>query len=875
MDKAKLFASAEKLIAKGQHQKAIDSLEQILKKDARDLKALNKLAESYLKVGDTERAIEYFEKLGSLYTKDGFYSKAVAIYKRILSQTQNSEKSEVISIHQKLAGLYGQLGLVSDAMSHFKLVVDYYDQMEDREALLEVLKQVSDLDPQNIDSQLKLAELFVAEQRTEDAVETLSRLLESAESQAKIGDKVRIFEKWTSLFPTDVEALSKLISSYLQAGEPKKALGRLQKAFRSDPYNPEVLELLSSTFREMKQPEKAKAVDVELVKIYRKEEETEKLEQVEARIKGQVPEVVQDNSEESTVRRDIQDDALDPADALIENMSLAAEEKKILSECEVYLKYGLADKAKEVLSQQIQNFPKSLALRWKHKNVLSETQSKDDVIHALSELILLAKEQKQPDWVKLASDELQSLDKNHPSLSAEPLEEPEVLDLGKENLVEEASPGFEADTMAGADVDDSDISIIVEDDLMSGSTEQPEFVDEDLQEEISKESDPKQAPQPTGEKPSAEESDSEEEPLLLDEAEPVAELPQQEGASEEGGQEAEFLLSEDDFSDEELAQFSNQVNPTDEPQTAEPVSNEVEAKNNEDEKAQEDEEEYLELSLDDEEPQEPLDLEPAEESGPQGLSLDESEEVVGDKEFEIRQGLEEVAFFQSQGLIEEADQLLESLKAKYPDHQDWEVREHSIPQESAAVGQKKEVDLEALGTKMKMTVQEDDRSEGDDFFDLAGELEEELEEKPESSVPAEVGDVFNAFKQGVSESVAEDDFQTHFDLGVAYREMGLVDDAIAEFELCSKLDGKRVSSLYQIGLCEFSRENYKKSVEAFDEALSDPSIENQERLSVSYELAEALIKLNEVDRAKKLFSEVQEIDPEFRDVQEKLEAIQA
>src|SRR5690606_3698161 len=147
----------------------------------------------------------------------------------------------------------------------------------------------------------------------------------------------------------------------LQGGEPKKALVRLQQAFRSDPYNADILELLSATFTSMKQPDKARAVDVELIKIYRSHSQEEKAKELEQRIKGEAP-PEQKKADQRTVQKALEADAIDPGDALIGQMNLDPQEKKIISECDVYLKYGLTDKAREVLTSSLQSFPESLAL---------------------------------------------------------------------------------------------------------------------------------------------------------------------------------------------------------------------------------------------------------------------------------------------------------------------------------------------------------------------------------------------------------------------------------------------------------------------------------------------------------------------------------
>lgn len=817
MDKAKLFAAAEKAFLRGQNEKALEALERIIRIDSNDVKALNKAADIYLKKSEYGKALDNLLRVGEIYTKDGFYSKAIAIYKRILKINDGAAKSDLISIHEQLASLYGQLGLISDAMNHFKIVVDFYDQAGDREALLDVLRKVSDLDPNNLDSQLKLAELFASESKMEDSIETLERLVENLEPRGHLPEIIQVYEKWVSLHPKDLNALRKLIETYSKAGEPKKALMRLQQAFRSDPYNPDILELLSSTFVAMKQPDKARAVDLELLKIYRQNNETEKVTELEQRIKGEVPPEAK-KADQQSVRRAMEADAIDPGDALIAQMILDPQEKKIISECEVYLKYGLTDKAREVLTLSLQQFPQSLALRWKLKAVCQELKLLDEVQRLLQEIAQLAKIKELPDWSKAVSEELEGA-----SLESD----------------EGSSNSFAIEGLGN--LEDSEISIVVdEDEDVSGLNEQLEVVPEELDDESSIE---------TLNLSLNENSESS-----------VSEVSNQTEA--ELGE--EFILSEADFSEEELQSLQSQLEPE--------AANLVEVAN---------QEKPVELELQDSPPIELVDIEEASleildsESSPVGIQIsNDSGEVLGDKEFEIRQALEEIEFFRSQGLNHEADELMASLKAKYPDWDGISVpEERQARPKSESNLKNKEVKVEVLGATMKMSVQEDDRPDSaDDFFDLAAELSEEFaEEELKKSVPTEIGEVFAAFKKGISESISADDFQTHFDLGIAYREMGLIDDAIQEFMLCSKVEGKKVSAYYQIGLCEIARENYEGAMKFFDEALREPKLDPQEKISLSYEMADLLLRTDDKERAAELFNEVVKIDPGFRDAKEKLD----
>ena len=845
MDKAKLFSQAEKFLAKAQHEKALEFFEQVLRVDPFDSKALSRASDIYLKIGKNEKGVETLRKLAEAFTREGFFTRAVAIYKRVLKIENVGTKQDMIQVHEKLADLYGHLNLVSDAMAHFSIVVDHYDRSMDQNALLNVLKKVSDLDPYNIDSQLKLAELFYAQQRNPEAEGALSKLVENVRSRGHMPDVVRVHERWVELNPQDIKALSALIRTYLEVNEPKKALGRIQLAFRADPRNVLVLELLSETFLNLKQPEKSKAVDTELIKIYREAGDLVRAQEVERRLRGEGTVPTPQGAPSVASEADISAvEEREGPQCPIPEAEFTHDERKVLAEGDVYLKYGLVDKTYELLKSHLQAQSKSIVLRWKLKELAVEKQDYDFAIHVLNEIVLLARAAKKTDLEASVSEELKTLDPQ--SLALEnPQSQPKTsipdTDIVSgiqfdEPSVSDVSFGREGTDMKEIDLNDfdsSDISIVIDERDLSSASPKAQ-VQETVIDMIAEESGsgPVLELDMAPEMPAA----SSEEKVEVDPELSQSNFELSEEVSAPIDDESVALLTEDDFSQEELAQLSKNFQP------------EVE--------------EDAEVAV----------------LAPPAASSDAPVEV--DPEFEIKQSLEEIEFLKAQGLEEEAESLMDSLKSRYPAHQfsiQQSVAAASAAEKVAEAIESKTAELEALGRKVKLSVQEDRReAAAGDFFDLAGDLDAELaSEKPveESVSPASVRDVFNAFKQGVSQSISEEDWQTHFDLGVAYREMGLLDDAVQSFEIVGKSQTQRASALYQIGLCEVAKGQLQRAREKFDEALHLPDLMGQEKISITYELADVLLRLNKTDEAKKLFKEVQKVDPEFREVTEKIKSL--
>jgi len=84
MDKNKIIEAAAKLVAKGAYDKAIKEYQKILNADPKDTRALQKLGELYQKKNDNVQAAHFFTKVAESYSGEGFFLKAVALYKQVL-----------------------------------------------------------------------------------------------------------------------------------------------------------------------------------------------------------------------------------------------------------------------------------------------------------------------------------------------------------------------------------------------------------------------------------------------------------------------------------------------------------------------------------------------------------------------------------------------------------------------------------------------------------------------------------------------------------------------------------------------------------------------------------------------------------------------
>ncbi len=166
-------------------------------------------------------------------------------------------------------------------------------------------------------------------------------------------------------------------------------------------------------------------------------------------------------------------------------------------------------------------------------------------------------------------------------------------------------------------------------------------------------------------------------------------------------------------------------------------------------------------------------------------------------------------------------------------------------------------------------------------FDLGAELgdlfgaQSAVEEEPAASTSSELGesglaDIFKEFKKGVDKQLGQEDYDTRYNLGIAYKEMGLIDEAIAEFQLAAKDQGRLLECSSMLGICFLEKGMPKLAIKWFEKGLKAPGRREEEYQGLRYDLATAHEAAGDLDTALGLFTELYGQDANFRDVAAKL-----
>ncbi|MBM3907882.1 MAG: tetratricopeptide repeat protein [Gemmatimonadetes bacterium] len=173
----------------------------------------------------------------------------------------------------------------------------------------------------------------------------------------------------------------------------------------------------------------------------------------------------------------------------------------------------------------------------------------------------------------------------------------------------------------------------------------------------------------------------------------------------------------------------------------------------------------------------------------------------------------------------------------------------------------------------------------EDFVSLGDWLRDEEEPKstrmvveekePTGDEDADFQDMLRKFKQGVAQNVDEGDHESHYDLGVAYKEMGLLDEAIAEFQKALRGAQLRVRTYEALGQCFLEKGQLPVALTILQRALVEPGVGDDQLVGVLYLLGYVSEGLKKAPEAKAYYERVFAVDIQFRDIGDRLRAVDA
>jgi pilus assembly protein FimV len=244
-DRSRILKSAEKYVASGKSAQAIDEYLKILKENPKEWNVMIQVGDLYLKINKPADAVDHFQTVADHYYSDGFFLKAIAIYKRI-----NKLDPSLTDICMKLADLYLKQGLTMDAKSQLQIVAQSYLSKNQNKEAIATLKKLIEIEPDNLKTRNDLAKAFKSEGMIPEAVKEYLEISEELLRKSLFKESLAVLETANKLDPKEPSILRSILQVYTSQKETGKAAALLEDALRMDPSNAEILALVAESHAE-------------------------------------------------------------------------------------------------------------------------------------------------------------------------------------------------------------------------------------------------------------------------------------------------------------------------------------------------------------------------------------------------------------------------------------------------------------------------------------------------------------------------------------------------------------------------------------------------------------------------------------------------
>jgi tetratricopeptide (TPR) repeat protein len=147
------------------------------------------------------------------------------------------------------------------------------------------------------------------------------------------------------------------------------------------------------------------------------------------------------------------------------------------------------------------------------------------------------------------------------------------------------------------------------------------------------------------------------------------------------------------------------------------------------------------------------------------------------------------------------------------------------------------------------------------------------DEEPTGDEEHDFAEMLKQFKRGLDENLEDEDYQSHYDLGIAFKEMGLLDEAIAEFQKALRSPDARLRTSEALGSSFFDKGQFAVAEAILRRAVDGLSGQDNEKIGLLYWLGRALEAEGRGNEARPYYERALAVDVNFMDLNDRLQAI--
>lgn len=260
LDKVKTLSAAERYLEMGKIPAAIKEYCKIVEAEPNDFTTLNILGDLQVRVGNKAAAIVCFRRMAEHYREQDFALKAIAMFKKI-----DRLQPDDVEIVTTLAELYAQQDLVVEARAHYLAIANAHAKSGATQAGLEVLCRIADLDPQNTQVRIKLAEGYASEGMAKEAAASFTVAGQYLISRGALDEALDVFNRSLELEPGDRATLEGLLAAHTARGTADEAAEIIARESASRPDDLALVSMLARAYLEAEDPEPAEKAIAALI----------------------------------------------------------------------------------------------------------------------------------------------------------------------------------------------------------------------------------------------------------------------------------------------------------------------------------------------------------------------------------------------------------------------------------------------------------------------------------------------------------------------------------------------------------------------------------------------------------------------------------
>ena len=374
-DRNELEQQALKFVAREQLDKAAECYVQILKKDARDVRARQKLAELYSKMGKKAEAFKLFSEVARLHAAAGNHRAALALYKQLVPLKPSDPE-----LQQALGEAYYNSGFRAESIPAFEAAFEGYLGGDPNKAV-EIGQQLLKLKHDDVALRLKLAEV-VKGSKPDSAYAWYREAIDEYRRRGQMGEVARVARTALALRPGDADLLVDAAEASLAADERPEALELLRAAMANDGGNLRVLELFAKAQEQGGDPGAAREALLRLATAH----------QAAGQAKAELAALERalgfgDADGEIEARRRRVRATIDEAEFRLYRLRAAEPtddtELRLAARSDVFCRYGMPQRAADELSRALALSPRSVViLAWAAEVAASLGDNETALLHA-------------------------------------------------------------------------------------------------------------------------------------------------------------------------------------------------------------------------------------------------------------------------------------------------------------------------------------------------------------------------------------------------------------------------------------------------------------------------------------------------------------